>query len=155
PAGPATAAPSRPPPDDRRPCPPILSSDAAPGGVAAPLPVPRGCFDFKAIIATVNRANVLYARAVRTLDTMELSQAWAGEALAEGAGRVRGVRETGRSAPPQLFPIPRGGGRLAGAPARGRTVEHWLYQERARLSGAVLLELDEWAANSYELSARS
>lgn len=146
--GPAVAAPAPIRPDL---CPPILS-DAPPGAaIAAPLPAPRGC-SVREIVVAVNRANVLYARALRTLDVSVLFPAWGGEALADLRAQIAGLRATGRFVTPQLLSITPREIRPAGRAATVRTIENWIYQERARFTGELLFEQNQWVQNIYSLA---
>jgi hypothetical protein len=103
------------------------------------------------VVATVNYANVLYARALRSLNTQELPNAWTGEALNEVRGIVAGLRSSGRYGTPELRSIALEELRIEGNRARARTLENWLYQERALLTGRVQLEENQWVINEYVL----
>jgi hypothetical protein len=146
-AAPSVAAPVPP----AKPCPPVIrpNPDVA---VAMPLPVPPGCIAFRAVVATVNRANVLYARTVRTLDTSGLSEAWGGDAIADLVGQVAGLRASGQFATPQLLSISLREIGQDGTTAHVRTIEHWLYQQRLLDTGEVTIEQDQWVQNVYTLT---
>lgn len=146
-AAPGIAVPVRPP----APC-PAAAPGAAPG-IATFYPPARGCSS-AAIIAAVNRANVLYVRAVRTLDTGEARAAWGGQALADLVAQVASLRDLGNYATPRLDSITLRELRPGGGSARVRTIEHWLYQERSQLSGEVVYEQDQWVQNIYSLELR-
>ena len=143
---PATASPRVPQPP--LPCPAFAAAEP---GVAAPSrPAPPLC-DRRAVVATVNRANALYARALRTLNTSELPSAWSGQALAQVEGWVVTLRDSGRYATPELRSIALEELRVSGGNAHVRTLENWLYEERTRLSGQVLLRENQWVVNLYDL----
>jgi hypothetical protein len=144
---PATTAPRAPAPPV--PCPPVVFG-AAEARIAAPAPPSNPC-DRRGVVATVNYANVLYARALRSLNTQELPNAWTGEALDEVRGIVTGLRSSGRYGTPELRSIALEELRIEGNRARARTLENWLYQERALLTGRVLLEENQWVINEYVL----
>jgi hypothetical protein len=136
------------------PCPPIVLDTGDGVAPAAPLPpVPRGC-PARAVLATVNAANVQYVRAVRTLGGPGVLPNWGGEALAMVLDQVAALRAAGRYATPSLLSISVSELHVGLREARVRTVEHWLYQERSRRTDAVVLELDQWVVNRYELRPR-
>jgi hypothetical protein len=145
---PAAAAPAPP-----RPCPPILGPASPNGAAAAPAPVPPGC-PAKGVVAAVNRANVLYRQALFRLDGSGLTAAWGGEALADLLGQIAALRAGDRYGDPQLLAINLVEMNANPATARVRTFEHWIYRERARFSGQLLVEQDEWVENVYELRFR-
>ncbi len=137
------------------PCPPVIAQGGAPGAaIAVPIPVPSGC-STRPVLATVNRANVLYTRALRTLDTRDLPPVWSGVALDELRGYVETLRSSGRYATPELRWITLTSLRVEADRARVTTVEGWLYQERSRLTGAVVVEQDQRVYNLYELRLRA
>lgn len=144
---PATAAPSAPTPPIA--CPPVVFG-AADARIAAPAPPSNPC-DRRGVVATVNYANVLYARALRSLNVQELPNAWTGEALSEVRGIVAGLRSSGRYGTPELHSIALEELQIEGNRARVRTLENWLYQERALLTGRVLVEENQWVINEYVL----
>lgn len=131
-----------------RPCPPILIPD--PASIAAPVPAPPGC-GAREIVASVNRANVVYARALRSLDASELPGSWTGEALAELQEQIATLRNSGRYATPRLLSITLRDINLSLGFATVRTAEHWIYQERSRLRGTVEVEYDQWVENIYSM----
>ena len=145
----AGRAPSVPP----RPCPPFVVPATAEAAAAVPAGPGRGCM-VRDIVAAVNRANVLYARALRNLDTGELPAAWGGEALAELQRQVAGLRDSGRYATPQMLSISLQEVHPGAGTARVRTIENWIYQERAWFSGEVLVEQNQWVENNYHLQYR-
>jgi hypothetical protein len=147
---PSIAAPRVPAPPV--PCPPVVFAEAE-ARIAAPAPPSNRC-DQRAVIATVNYANLLYARALRSLDTRELPNAWTGEALAEVRGFVASLRASGRYATPELRSISLESLRIDGGRAHVRTLENWLYQERALLTGRVLLQENQWVLNEWDLVRR-
>jgi len=148
--GPAITAPRIPAPP--APCPPVVFGGAD-ARIAAPVPPSDRC-DQRGVIATVNYANVLYARALRLLNVDELPNAWTGDALAEVRGYVATLRASGRYATPELRSISLEELKTDGTRARVRTLENWLYQERALLTGRVLLEENQWVINDYALERR-
>jgi hypothetical protein len=137
-------------PQPPAPCPPVFGGDAR---IAAPVPPAPAC-DRRAVIATVNRANVLYARALRTLDTRELPQVWADGALEMVRGFVVYLRNSGLYATPELRSITLEELRVSGGRATVRTLENWLYQERSRFNGQITYQANQWVANVYELELR-
>jgi len=151
PEAPTTAAPRPPAPI---PCPPALAA-AEPGQaeIAAPLPPVPSC-DRRAVVATVNRANVLYARALRALDTRDLPLAWGGEALNQVRGYVADLRAAGRYATPALRSIELQALRVDRNRAVVRTLENWLYEERDLFSGRPVVRDEQWVINDYELDRR-
>jgi hypothetical protein len=157
PAAPATAQAPEPnvaAPLPVRPCLPApMSVDegaaiALPQTPIPPTPLPCGTRD---VIATINTANALYARALRTWNTADLSLVWRGEALNQIEGYVAVLRSSGHYATPSLRSISLTDLRVASDRARAVTVENWLYQERTRLSGSVVYEENQWVENLYEL----
>jgi hypothetical protein len=134
--------------------PPVFEGDDAAIAAPAPAPVPRGCTTYRDVIAAVNRANALYARALRTLDESILHAAWADQAYWDVAGQVENLRAWGSYATPRLFSITLHEVSLRGNTATVRTIEHWLYQERSRWGGGVLYEQDQWVQNVYTLNLR-
>ncbi|MGD9894203.1 MAG: hypothetical protein AB7R89_24120 [Dehalococcoidia bacterium] len=134
------------------PCPPVVFG-VAEARIAAPVPPSQPC-DRRGVIATVNYANALYARALRSLDARDLPNAWTGEALNEVRGYVAVLRSTGRYGTPELRSIALEELRLDGSRAHVRTLENWLYQERASLTGRVLVEENQWVINEYDLVRR-
>jgi hypothetical protein len=147
----AVSRPAIPPPPPT--CPPIVLTPEL-DRIARPVPVPPGC-PARAVLAAVNRANALYVRAVRTLDTRELGGAWGGEALRDVQTQVANLRASGRYATPQLLAIHPVEVNARSTAARVRTYEHWIYQERYAFSGEVALEEDLWAENIYDLTWRT
>jgi hypothetical protein len=151
PAGPSAAAAA--PIPLPLPCLPFRVPQGAPAAAAPIPPFPPGCGVRDAIVA-VNRANGVYARALRTLDPSVLPPLWQDSALANLQGQIAWLRGEGRYATVQLLSItllditPRPGAITI------HTIEHWTYQERSRRSGRVLLDLDEWADNVYSLALR-
>jgi hypothetical protein len=145
--GPAIAAPRAPQPPV--PCPPAVFAEPD-TRIAAPQP-PSGRCDDRAVVATINYANLLYAHAFRTLDTRELPNAWRGEALNQVRGYVAQLRSAGRYATPELRSISLEGLRIDRSSAHVRTLENWLYQERDRLSGRIDLQENQWVINEYGL----
>ena len=141
------AAPRAPQPP--APCPPVFGGAAR---IAAPVP-PPAC-DRRGVVATVNRANVLYARALRTLETRELPEVWAGGALEMVRGYVAYLRQSGLYATPELRSITMEELQVSGGRATVRTLENWLYQERSRFTGRVTYQDNQWVANLYELELR-
>jgi hypothetical protein len=139
-----------------RPCPPLPAT--APDGVesAAPvIPLPPRCPPTHELVAAVNRANLAFVRAFRTLDPRELLRAWGGEALAELQTQVALLRASGRYATPRLLSISLVDMAIRGGTAQVRTVEHWLYQERWLGTGELALEQDQWVENRYTLVRRT
>jgi len=128
------------------PCPP----GAAELTIAAPIVPPTAC-ERRAVVATVNRANVLFAQALRSVDASALPEAWSGDALLQVRDYVARLRAGGRYATPELRSIELTELQSDGGRAFVRTLEHWLYQERDRLSGRVVLQEDQWVVNEYEL----
>lgn len=150
PGGPSTATA---PVLEPAPCP--LPVDAA---VATPL---RACRRSE-VAAAINRANAAYVRALRTIDPTVLRGPWSGEALRQFEEIVAGLRAAGRYATPALLAISAEDVRYvvqdSTRPVLGaqvRTLEHWIYQERARGSGNLLVSLDEWVRNDYTLELRA
>jgi hypothetical protein len=131
------------------PCPPVVFGDAE-ARIAAPAPPSDRC-DQRGIIATVNYANVLYARALRSLNTQELPNAWTGDALNQVRGIVADLRSRGHYGTPELRSISLEELRSDGSRAHVRTLENWLYQERALLTGRVVVEENQWVINEYVL----
>jgi hypothetical protein len=113
--------------------------------------VPPPACDRQSIVATVNRANVLYAQALRSLDTSALQQAWAGEALLQVRGYVATLRSTGRYATPELRSIRLEDLQVEGSRAFVRTLENWLYIEHDRFTGRITVQENQWVLNHYEL----
>jgi hypothetical protein len=144
---PSIAAPRAPAPPI--PCPPIVFAEAE-ARIAAPVPPSDRC-DQRGVIATVNYANVLYARAMRSLEVRELPNAWTGEALGQVRGIVADLRARGSYGTPELRSISLEELRMDGNRAHVRTLENWLWQERARLTGRVVLEENQWVTNEYVL----
>lgn len=138
-----------------RPCPP--TSAVAPDVIerAAPaIPLPPRCPPAHELAAAVNRANLAFVRAFRTLDPRVLSIAWGGEAFAELQGQIALLRAAGRYATPRLLSIRLVDMAWSGSTAQVRTVEHWLYQERWLGTGELALEQDQWVENRYTLARR-
>jgi hypothetical protein len=141
-----TAAPLPRPPIP--PCSPSLAAGSP--EIASPIVPPPGC-DRLSVVATVNRANVLYAQALRSLDTSALPQAWGGEALLQVRGYVAWLRSTGRYATPELRSIQLQSLRTEGSRAFVDTLENWLYIERDRFTGRIVVQENQWVVNYYEL----
>jgi hypothetical protein len=138
-----------------RPCPPLPT--AAPDVVEsapAAIPLPPRCPPAHELAAAVNRANLAFVRAFRTLDPRVLSVAWGGEALAELQGQVALLRAADRYATPRLLSIRLVDMAWSGSTAHVRTVEHWLYQERWLGTGELAVEQDQWVENRYTLARR-
>lgn len=146
PAGPATAGPRIAPPPIPAPCPLPLGG---PTPRIAPL-LPSTC-DPRAVVVAVNRANVLYARALRTWDGSELPAAWSGEALAQVRGYIQDLRGRGVYSTSELRSIVLEELRINGNRATVRTLENWLYRENSRFTGRVTYQQDGWWANRYEM----
>lgn len=140
---PAAAAPQR--PDF---CIPVMSGETT---IAAPVPSPRPCPD-RDVVATINRANGLYARALRTLDPKILQPTWGGEALAQVEQQVMALEFAGRYGTPSLRSIALEELSVNVNSARVRTLEHWTYQERERWSGSLVVNEDQWVTNIYHLA---
>jgi hypothetical protein len=132
------------------PCPPALGGEAR---IAAPVPPPPAC-DRRSVVATINRANVLFARALRAVNANELPEVWADGALQMVRGYVAYLRQSGLYATPELHSITLEELRVSGGRATVRTLENWLYQERSRFSGRVTYQDNQWVANLYELELR-
>ncbi len=154
-AGDGRTQPSPAAPLPPRPCPP--TSAVAPDVIerAAPaIPLPPRCPPAQELAAAVNRANLAFVRAFRTLDPRVLSIAWGGEAFAELQGQIALLRAAGRYATPRLLSIRLVDMAWSGSTAQVRTVEHWLYQERWLGTGELALEQDQWVENRYTLARR-
>jgi hypothetical protein len=98
----------------------MLPQPARPPDLDAPVmpaPAARLCAAREAV-AAVNRANDLYVRAVSTLNTAVLGEAWADEALAEIGAQVATLRAFGRIATPRLLETS-----LLGFDARGASAD--------------------------------
>ncbi len=148
--GPAVAAPL--PPSPPTVC--GLRSGAVGIAVAVPAPPPPSCTPTRDLITTVNRANILYARALRTLDGSILGEAWTSDGLAELLRQIAALRDGGRYATPRLHTISLTSMDLGPNTATVRTTERWTYQERWRFSGELVAEQDQWARNDYYLAVR-
>jgi hypothetical protein len=145
------AAPAVSPP---RPCPPPVATAEGPSEGAPAIPVPPRCPPAHELVAAVNRANLAFVRAFRSLDARPLRVAWGGTALAELEGQVALLRAAGRYATPRLLSIGLADMGWSGGSAQVRTVEHWLYQERWLGTGEPALEQDQWVENRYTLVRR-
>ncbi|MFN8555953.1 MAG: hypothetical protein U0531_00885 [Dehalococcoidia bacterium] len=161
-AAPGSAAPSAPPraaaaplPAPPVPCPPVLAPPAPATAAAAPLPitVPPGC-GYRDVVATVNRGNSLFSRALRTLDATVLYGTWSGQALADLEGQVATLRAANQYGTPRLNSIVMQEVGVGGATARVRSMENWLNQVRSRPTGALVTEQNQWVENLYELELR-
>ena len=79
----------------------------------------------------------------------------AGAALAQVEGDIAVLRDSGRYATPQLLSIKATDVRMDGENAHVRTLEHWLYQERTRLSGALVVVHDQRVEDLCDLRRQS
>jgi hypothetical protein len=131
------------------PCHPVSVQAGAPG-VAIGTPIPPGC-PVQDVVATMNRANVLWARALRTTDASELPQVWGGDALNSIRSYISSLRSAGQYATPELQAITLTGVQSDGRRAYVTTTERWLMQLRFRLSGQVLYEEIQNVQNLYGL----
>lgn len=138
-------APARPCPQPARP--PSLDDSSTTAAAASPL-----CSPYPGAIAAINRANVLYVRALHSLDTSHLSEVWGGDALADIVNQVDGLNSTGQYGTPQLLAISLEQVTFAPDAAVIRTREHWLYQQRRIDTGEVTVEQDQLVRNVYTLS---
>lgn len=131
------------------PCNPVSVQAGAPG-TAIGTPIPPGC-PVQDVVATMNRANVLWARALRTTDAGELPQVWGGDALTKIRSYVDSLRNAGQYATPELQAITLTGIQSNGRQAYVTTTERWLMQLRYRLSGRVIYEEIQNVQNLYGL----
>jgi hypothetical protein len=102
----------------------------------------------------VNRANVLYVRAMRGVDAQILTEVWDGDALAAIDRQIAALHDAGRFATPRLLSISLIGWEVTGDTATVRTIEHWLDQERDAATGDVLDEQERWVEGMYVLERR-
>jgi surface-anchored protein len=102
----------------------------------------------------MNRANVLWAHAVRTLDTTGLPEVWAGPALDGVRTYVEQLRRTGQYVTPELRAIVLTGLQTDGRRAHLTTSETWFQQLRWWPSGAVVFEELQRVSNLYEMEHR-
>lgn len=131
------------------PCTPIaVQAPSAGTGIAVPLP--PGC-PVGDVITTMNRANLLWARAVRTLDPSVLDEVWAGAARQSVRDYVAQLRAAGQYLAPELRAITLTGIQNNGRRARLTTVETWYMELRWWPSGPVILADRQRVANLYEL----
>jgi hypothetical protein len=147
-AAPSAAAPAPP-----RPCLSIVVPERPAAAAAAPIPVPPGC-SARDVFAAVNRANVLYRQALLQLDGSVLRSAWGGEALADLLGQIAVLRANDRYGDPTLLAISLVELRVTPSRAHVRTHENWIYRERDRFTGAVVMEQNQWVQNIYEMQPR-
>lgn len=136
------------------PCPPSYLAPADAAGPAITIPLPREC-PIRDVVAAINRANVVYVTALSTWDAAALGTLWGGRARADLEAQIRELRRRGAYATPKMLRIVPLEVSPSGASARVRTLEHWIYQERARLTGHVLYEDDQWVENFYGMRLTS
>jgi hypothetical protein len=134
-------------------CAPVSVRSTAPETSIA-TPLPPGC-PVQDVVATMNRANVLWARAVRTLDPMGLPEVWAGPALDGVRTYVEQLRRAGQYVTPELRAIVLTGLQTDGRRAHLTTTEVWFQQLRWWPSGGVVVEDLQRVSNLYELERRA
>ena len=159
----AIAAPAPPPPTPGPvPCAPF-AVDVLPPEAAIAIPAPQAPLPppppiscgYQNVVAAVNAANVAYVRALRTLDTRNLSCCWSDGALSELRRQVSDLRGQGLYATPQLLSITLREIRPGRGVTTVRTVEHWIYEQRTRWSGDTVYWDDQWVENVYTLQFRN
>jgi len=157
-AAPAAAAAAAPPAAVVPPCPPQPWQGPYPPGAPAvgdgsavaqpyPYPYPYPCLND--IYATINRANLAYARAMRSLDSSQLRAYWGQDALQQLLDQIRSLRASDSYRVLQLASIQVIEQSIGSNYAWVHTNEHWIW---ATYSGGYQYEgADAWYDNQYYL----
>ncbi|HLZ69500.1 MAG TPA: hypothetical protein VKV26_06250 [Dehalococcoidia bacterium] len=155
-AGAAAAAPAAPPgivpPGPICPVPPGPPLPVGPGAAAAPAPPPvSGYFPcFNDIYGTINRANLAYARAMRSLDASQLRLYWGQDALQDLLSQIGQLRATGSYRVLRLQSIQLIEQSVGPNYAWVHTSEHWIAQTWS-YDGYEYDSADAWYDNQYYL----
>jgi hypothetical protein len=128
------------------PCPPLpmpLIGAAAPDYVAAPYCRPG-------VFATINRANLAYARSMRALDSSLLSPYWGQDALQGLLGQLAALRQGNSYRVLRLASIQLLEQDIHAGNAWVHTSEHWIWSTWTR-GGSQQDSADAWYDNQYFL----
>ncbi len=158
PAGAAAAAPIAPPglvpPGPLCPVPPgpplPLPLLPAPAAAPPPSPVPGYFPCYSDIYGTINRANLAYARAMRSLDASQLRLYWGQDALQQLLGQIAQLRDTGSYRVLRLLSIDVIEQSVGPNAAWVHTSEHWVTQTWSG-DGYEYDGSDAWYDNQYYL----
>lgn len=153
PGGASPALPCQPPPNGGCYPVPIAASPANAPAVAAP--APYSCSPYRSIYTTINLGNAADVRALRTLSTGGLYAYWHNDAFSLLQSQVDQLQSVGDYANTRLYSIQVRSAtlNLLSSTADVRTLEHWLYQERASADNSLVYSQDEWVDNDYTLSS--
>ncbi len=149
-----TCVPSYPPPYPPYPGPypgPYPAPAAAAPGPIPPgpvLPIPYSCFD--EIFSTINRANLAYARGMRSVDASQFYPYWGQDALQQLLGQISSLRAANSYRVLRLVSIDVLEQQTYPGYAWVHTSEHWLTSTWS-YSGYQIDGSDSWYDNQYYL----
>jgi len=144
-AAPAAVVPPCQPQPWQGPYPPSAPAVGDGGAVAQPYPYPCP----NDIYATINRANLAYARAMRSLDSSQLRTYWGQDALQELLDQIRSLRAADSYRVLRLASIQVIEQSIGANYAWVHTTEHWIW---ATYFGGYQYEgADAWYDNQYYL----
>ncbi len=123
---------------------------AAAPGQSAPIPLPPNCFND--LYGTINRANLAYARAMRSLDATPLYPFWGQDALHDLQGQIGTLRATSSYRVLRLVSIQVVEQNLYSGYAWVHTSEHWITSTWSNY-GYQYDSNDAWYDNQYYLYA--
>lgn len=127
---------------------PAAPNAAAPSAAPPIPPAPYPCV--ADVFRTINRANLAYARAMRSLDASQLSAYWGQDALRDLLSQIRGLSYTGSYRVLRLWSIDVVDQSIGYGSAWVHTREHWTTQTWS-YDGYLEDSGDAWYDNQYYL----